>query len=336
MYRILVERAWGTGRLHHYYHFVAECLWPLFVWLEETGRLNDGSSIFFADHNVSYFREILEELFDHRFSFPAEPEPVYFDAWRARRTPLYRGGDDDVIVLGTRFHAGRMAAFHDETTSSARMSELRDYCAERLRLGPATQRTVVFVQRERAEEIDLDRERPYQGQGHYDSRGAARRFTDFEPYAEMLRRSLPREVDIRIVRLATMPFRDQVAVFRDALAVVGDHGAGMVNAIWSEPGLVVIEICGGRGLPSERGRKQGVSRSLWSSYRFAATLWSAKRAGVQFDLGNFMHIGIPDLRATTRWHVVRDRNDAESRRVVADLISSLSLDGAGIVHEETG
>ena len=324
MHRILVERAWGTGRLHHYYHFIAECLWPSFVWLKETRTLNDGSPIFFADHNVSYFREILEELLDHQFLFPPKPDPVYFDAWRARRTPLFRSKDTSVVLLGTKFHAGRMAAFYDETISNSRMSELRAYTIERLRIRAPSKRSVVLIQREKSDEIDRDREKLYAGQGRYDSRGAARRFTDFEPYAEVLERSLSREVDVRIVKLATMRFRDQVAVFRNALAVIGDHGAGLVNAIWSEPGLVVIEICGGRGLPQEeRRQRREVSPSLRSLYRFAATLWHAKRAGLQSEPGNFMHIGIPDLRASTRWHVVRERDDIDSTRVVSNLISSL-------------
>ena len=226
--------------------------------------------------------------------------------------------------MGTKFHAGRMAAFYDETVSNARMSELRAYTIERLRIPAPSKRSVVLIQREKSDEIDRDKEKLYAGQGRYDSRGAARRFTDFEPYAEMLDRSLSREVDVRVVKLATMRFRDQVAVFHNALAVVGDHGAGLVNAIWSEPGLVVIEICGGRGLAqAEPGRKREVSASLWSLYRFAATLWHAKRAGIQFEPGNFMHVGIPDLRASTRWYVVRERDDIDSKRVVSNLISIL-------------
>ena len=43
---------------------------------------------------------------------------------------------------------------------------------------------------------------------------------------------------------ALPPFQDQVKIFRRAAVVVGSHGAGLVNMIYSEPGTLVIEGTG--------------------------------------------------------------------------------------------
>lgn len=44
------------------------------------------------------------------------------------------------------------------------------------------------------------------------------------------------------VRLETMSFRDQLRAFDSAAVVIGQHGAGLSNALWMRPGSVVLEL----------------------------------------------------------------------------------------------
>ncbi|CAF4389203.1 unnamed protein product [Rotaria socialis] len=36
--------------------------------------------------------------------------------------------------------------------------------------------------------------------------------------------------------------RDHIALFRRALIIIGPHGAGMMNILWSSPGTHVVEV----------------------------------------------------------------------------------------------
>lgn len=48
----------------------------------------------------------------------------------------------------------------------------------------------------------------------------------------------------RVVHLSTINFNDQVTLFANAKMVVGVHGAGLTNLIFSKPGTIVCEIFG--------------------------------------------------------------------------------------------
>jgi capsular polysaccharide biosynthesis protein len=50
------------------------------------------------------------------------------------------------------------------------------------------------------------------------------------------------EMGFQICRLEQMPFEEQVRLFRNAEVVVGPHGAGFTNLIFSKPGTRVVEI----------------------------------------------------------------------------------------------
>lgn len=53
---------------------------------------------------------------------------------------------------------------------------------------------------------------------------------------------LLQEMGFHVCRLEKMPFEEQVRLFRNAEVVVGPHGAGFTNLIFSKPGTRVIEI----------------------------------------------------------------------------------------------
>jgi len=48
--------------------------------------------------------------------------------------------------------------------------------------------------------------------------------------------------DFQLVTLGKLPFAEQVELFADARIVVGPHGAGLANAVFCQPGTVLIEF----------------------------------------------------------------------------------------------
>ena len=43
-----------------------------------------------------------------------------------------------------------------------------------------------------------------------------------------------------------MPWRDQIAAFRAASLVIGPHGAGLANLVFSDPGTTLIAFTNGQ------------------------------------------------------------------------------------------
>lgn len=49
-------------------------------------------------------------------------------------------------------------------------------------------------------------------------------------------------LDVRVVRLSNMPWRDQIALIRSAAVVIAVHGAALTHLIWSRPEALFIEL----------------------------------------------------------------------------------------------
>jgi hypothetical protein len=81
--------------------------------------------------------------------------------------------------------------------------------------------------------------------------------------AELL--PLLQEMGFQICRLEEMLFEEQVRLFRNAEVVVGPHGAGFTNLIFSKPGTCVVEIMA-KGY--ERRCYWTLSGELGHDYRF--------------------------------------------------------------------
>lgn len=64
-----------------------------------------------------------------------------------------------------------------------------------------------------------------------------RRFLNEEPLRAVLESN-----GFETVRLETLGFEEQVAVMREAEAIVAPHGAGLTNLVWCEPGTTVVEL----------------------------------------------------------------------------------------------
>jgi capsular polysaccharide biosynthesis protein len=59
---------------------------------------------------------------------------------------------------------------------------------------------------------------------------------------ELANSALDRGIDVRVVELEEATLGEQVALFAATRIVVGQHGAGLVNMLWLEPGGVIVEI----------------------------------------------------------------------------------------------
>ncbi len=53
---------------------------------------------------------------------------------------------------------------------------------------------------------------------------------------------LKRETNVRVIEAESIDFLDQVALFSNAKAVVGVHGAGLTNQVWMKPKSYVLEL----------------------------------------------------------------------------------------------
>ena len=73
------------------------------------------------------------------------------------------------------------------------------------------------------------------------------------------------EMGFQVCRLESMTFEEQVRLFRNAEVVVGPHGAGFTNLIFSKPGTRVVEIMA-KGY--ERRCYWTLSAELGHDYRF--------------------------------------------------------------------
>jgi hypothetical protein len=70
--------------------------------------------------------------------------------------------------------------------------------------------------------------------------GGRRSLLDEDRYLDRLR-----ERGYSVVALSSMPWREQIACFRHARSVVGDHGAGLANLAFMDPGAQLIEVTAG-------------------------------------------------------------------------------------------
>lgn len=53
---------------------------------------------------------------------------------------------------------------------------------------------------------------------------------------------LKRETNVRVIEAESINFLDQVALFSNAKAVIGVHGAGLTNQLWMKPKSYVLEL----------------------------------------------------------------------------------------------
>ena len=66
----------------------------------------------------------------------------------------------------------------------------------------------------------------------------------------MLRRKF-KDIDVVVYgdSMARAELKEDISLFRRALAVIGIHGAGLSNMLWTQPGTTIVEVCYSIGAP---------------------------------------------------------------------------------------
>ena len=73
--------------------------------------------------------------------------------------------------------------------------------------------------------------------------GASRRsIKNHNELKRAIQKSIHPDFEFQNVRLEKMSFKEQVKAFNDATLVIGQHGAGLGNAVWMKDGGVVVEL----------------------------------------------------------------------------------------------
>lgn len=200
----------GRGAVDHYYHFVFDLMWPLFRWIRDAKI--DSTATLYLQRN-GFFMDMLDGLFEPSIRIVRTPCPRL---WSRRQT----------IV-------GMNPSFCSFEPADAR--EFREYLFARLDVAPGPRDGVALIER-----IESD---PYFRRFYRSRRGAGadrRSLLNHQELADRLAERFGKH--FRNVALEKLPFREQLQLFRNARLVIGQHGAGLANALWMEPGTQVVEL----------------------------------------------------------------------------------------------
>lgn len=211
--RLDIDRRGGT--LDHYYHFIMDLAWPLWHWLDATGRSVEGGSLLTFDPRDQYFDEVMLEL----LGVAMEP---------ARETPTTPAA---VMLRGFNTVAGdQWQTFANVEAFRAARRRFVQAVAGRTGGAAESPPTVVLIRRE---------------EGATDRAAARRSIADHDRLAERVRRHAhSRSFVFLDLQLEHLSPRHQVRLLHDGpVILIGQHGAGLVNGVWmTHVHSVVIEL----------------------------------------------------------------------------------------------
>lgn len=196
------------GDVEHYHHFLFDLALPLQGLLQRLPR-----STAVEVREIGVLTPLLSRLFpDVRILARSEATP-------ARPLPLVGMNPVAVAVPRRRLEAFRGAVF------------------ERLGIGaPDGQHEVLLIERGPPH-------RYYRTEARQRGAGTDRRsILNHDELAVWLRARVAEPLRFHDVRLEELPLERQVSLFRSARLVVGQHGAGLSNAVWMEPGATLVEL----------------------------------------------------------------------------------------------
>ncbi len=195
----------GMGAMDNYYHFVVDLMLPLSV----LGRQRPGNNAIILP-DVGSFKSVVTQVYGSRFEFISSalesPDLVRVDLF----------GMNPKIIHCRKGEIKQLRADVLESTDSK-------------------------AQRKPDKLVFIERTPPPPGA---------------LPGSGSLRRSLPNQAEIWEalkesclegltpvhVQLEHLSFNQQVELFRSARIVIGQHGAGLTNCLWMQPGSAVIEV----------------------------------------------------------------------------------------------
>jgi capsular polysaccharide biosynthesis protein len=189
---------------------VFDLLWPLFRWIRQA-EIDPRARIYLRRRG--FFMDWLDGLL----------EPSI----RIVRTPLPRLWARREVVVGMN---PAVCSFRPEQAQ-----ELREYLFRRLGIERGPRDGVLLIERIQPDGYFLKFYRSRKGAG------ATRRvILNHRALAEQLAQLFGQQ--FRNVALEELEFREQVQLFRNARLVIGQHGAGLANVLWMEPGGQVVEL----------------------------------------------------------------------------------------------
>lgn len=200
----------AKGHIEHYYHFVFDLLLPLSLLIKQ---LPTSTTLLLPPFGI--FERYLDLIYPGRTRRVAE-ERVDKKVPRNR----FVGMNPNRVELG------------DEM-----LAEFRDTVMLALGIKPCEKPDkVLLIERMPPDEY-------FRTQSNIRGGGSARRaILNHAELQQALQKSVDKRFNFMNVRLEEITFAEQVALFDSAIAVIGQHGAGLANNTWMKPGGQVYEI----------------------------------------------------------------------------------------------
>ncbi len=200
------------GEVDSYYHFLFDLMLPLCRLLS---RVDPAAR--FAIPPVGPFTSRISELFGERVAI-LTPDDAPPDV---PRLPLV-GMNPQGIAINPRW-----------------LLEFRRFVFDRYRIAEVERPDLVVL----VERVPPDPYYRQRGPGIRGTSGATRRSLVNHAEVRSLIEGLVRpEFRFRNVQLEHMDFVEQIETFARAALVIGQHGAGLANAVWMRPGRGIVEF----------------------------------------------------------------------------------------------
>ena len=213
VYPLRIARS--SGRVNHYFHFIMDFVWPIFHWLDnDAGWLGDETiAISSMEPGPLFFDRIFLEIFGITLLQATLVDRLRFKFFDS--TPRV-----ELMGCNSRFR-DYLTAFGSLSAARQSVETFRGYLHRRFHCSKGHPKTIMLIERALGES----------------RRGATRRSiinhnelkTSLETYCAQHR------VMFRNIKLESMTFREQFELFSRNGIVIGQHGAGLANAMWLTP-----------------------------------------------------------------------------------------------------
>jgi hypothetical protein len=213
-----------NGSIEHYYHFLFGCFFPLIHFLEE----HDGPVVM---RDAGPLTRLLIDYDDPRIHIiPWDLQRELFHEYRScRGIQTLWGYDNRDFYDWTVFQKVREVVFRRLQAQQSSLEQKFQHLPEQF---------ILFIDRGEAPPF-------YRVHKKYGPKSAGRDRRSTPNLKEVVQQTQSSFPSI-CVELESMPFWDQVYLFRRARMIVGQHGAGLSNWIWAENSRSFIEITGER------------------------------------------------------------------------------------------
>ena len=214
------------GQLNHYFHFILDFVWPIHNWWQNHDQTAALTDVIPLDPKMLHFADAFYEIFGVRMR--KDRLRLATAMSHVSRKAVDLNGFNSV----TRDY---LKVFDDIDTARDSLCRFRAYLQERFAAPMATCPAVILIERETGSE----------------SRGASRRtIANHGELAQTLAAyCVANGLEFLNVKLEHLSFAEGFACFNRPGFVIGQHGAGLLNALWLEQSRSsVIELADARKL----------------------------------------------------------------------------------------